>query len=950
MIYHQQRQQGLGAVVVISIKGSAARCISSQSQPAVYFARPLCNAARTATRRVMSKLFQCIFYYIFYYAAAYICLALVERACLVGASSSSDPCSMDLLWPPPDAITLLAPDSDRIPVYLKSAGNCSRFLTRGTGNGIELEFSISVYSSSERREDQERQIARASELKRDLTPMHFLLMRTPLLSKPSELSIWSAQLMISWPNVAAWHEPDALYMTIELHMQTGMGSPAALLGAPVAAINLRLFGKPSSYLHDVIPRYTAIPGYVCSSSCGAKCFIGAESHDSAQLLRSFESPVCITTAHAFKQTRWALSGPAFTLTGSAHALSDGAKALSANVAEGDETAACGGGVAVVSIEESGAAHGRDQEIVVQGPGRHRLLSAIAAVLLDAVGFILIKTQSANVDGTRVRRMIRKLDLTCGYPVIAFQHRGMHALGAADHESHEMLLADFGTIDDGILLSRAAAELMIMAANDHATYPNGSKPPAACSEFAIFSDAWLCWCASSLEVPALDVRFSDAAADSKATDSLFAKLEQLYSQEQSSANPIDPHAPPVSFPPNITDSPALRFRNFVQRLASDAVASLRVMDSLTVQEQCGSTFFWGEGCSHALADLVALNASRAAESSKSQLHAPAEDHIHPIESHTAKGTIMSHNPIAVLPDPLLDNLHLPLVTSSNQLVVHTRNGAQHAASIAWIVAGVWRGERSVETLHNLRDHVCAGLGPGNVHFYFIISNTEDEAESAMSSHKRREIRKFIEDTLPAGSVMLVIFQENVDHSGWIGRGPISHQNPEFCNFYCSEVWCSRLQTAYNYITATESVQMYRYAFVVYSRIDAQYSDHVAPAQTWHGVIPERGIAGSSWKSGRVNWDGGKDDTFFIMRRCHAASALLHFPAFTYRYVKREVVSSSIKDRAAWGHIHCWPEAAVAYFFTKSQWSAASMQAMDLCELGLVGSLKVLQKAGLKTVCP
>jgi hypothetical protein len=118
----------------------------------------------------MSKLFG-----IFYYAAAYIGLVLVERACLVSASSSSDPCSMALLWPPPDAITLLAPDSDRIPVYLKLAGNCSRFLSRGTGDGIELEFGVTVYSSSERREDQERHIARASELKRDLTPIHFLL-------------------------------------------------------------------------------------------------------------------------------------------------------------------------------------------------------------------------------------------------------------------------------------------------------------------------------------------------------------------------------------------------------------------------------------------------------------------------------------------------------------------------------------------------------------------------------------------------------------------------------------------------------------------------------------------------------------------------------------------------------------------------------------------------------
>lgn len=666
--------------------------------------------------------------------------------------------------------------------------------------------------------------------------------------------------------------------------------------------------------------------------------------------------MCITTAHAFRKTKWSLSGPAFTLTRSEHAPS----ASCANAADDDETAACGS-IAVVSVSESAAAYGSDHEIVADGSGRHRLLSIISAVLADPVGFILVKTQRALVDRAQLRKTIRKLDLTCGYAVIAFHHRVMHVQGAADHEPHQMLPADFGTIHDGILMSRAAAELMIMAANEHAALQNGSEPPDACSEFAIFSDAWLCWCAESLEIPALNVRFSDAAADSEHIDDLYAKLDHLYGQQQSFANKLyiqerssakqnDHHAPLDTLLPLITENPVLRFRIFVQLLASDAVASLRILRSMTVEEHCGESFFWGASCSHALANLVMQSASRSAESFNAQSHTPAADSIHSIETHLSKGTLISHNPIAVLPDPLLDNLHLPLVTSSDQLFVHTINGAQRAASIAWIVSGVWRGARSDATLHHLRDRVIAGLGSGNVHFYFIISNTEEEAESMMSMHRRREIRKFIEDTLPAGSVMLVMFQENMDHSGWIGRGPTSHQNPHFCNFACSDTWCSRLQAAYNYITATESIQMYRYAFVVYSRTDAQYSGHVAPAQKWHEAIPERGIAGSSWKSGRIDWDGGKDDTFFILRRCHAALALLHFPAFTYRYVKREAVSSSIRDRAVWAHTHCWPEAAVSYFFTNSRWSGSSMEVMDLCELGLVGSLRVLMKAGLKTVCP
>jgi hypothetical protein len=122
-----------------------------------------------------------------------------------------------------------------------------------------------------------------------------------------------------------------------------------LHGTPAGVLNMRLFGKPSSYLHDVIPRYTAIPGYVCSSSCGAHCFIDAGSHDSAQLLRSFESPVCIITAHAFKKTSWALSGPVFTLTRGVYASSAGAKASSANVDDDHETAACGSSVVVVQL-------------------------------------------------------------------------------------------------------------------------------------------------------------------------------------------------------------------------------------------------------------------------------------------------------------------------------------------------------------------------------------------------------------------------------------------------------------------------------------------------------------------------------------------------------------------------------------------------------------------------
>ena len=165
-----------------------------------------------------------------------------------------------------------------------------------------------------------------------------------------------------------------------------------------------------------------------------------------------------------------------------------------------------------------------------------------------------------------------------------------------------------------------------------------------------------------------------------------------------------------------------------------------------------------------------------------------------------------------------------------------------------------------------------------------------------------------------------------------------------------LWCPGLQSAYNFITATETYQFYRYAFVVVSRTDSHYVGPIASAQKWHDVIPKRGIIGSRWNFARGKIEWGKDDSFFVLRRCHAAAALLHFPAFTYRLIKRESMSSSINDRAVWSYSYCWAEAAVAYFFTASRWSVGSMEVMDLCELGLVGQLQTHMNSGIRYNCP
>ena len=83
---------------------------------------------------------------------------------------------------------------------------------------------------------------------------------------------------------------------------------------------------------------------------------------------------------------------------------------------------------------------------------------------------------------------------------------------------------------------------------------------------------------------------------------------------------------------------------------------------------------------------------------------------------------------------------------------------------------------------------------------------------------------------------------------------------------------------------------------------------------------------------------------------AAAGLLHFPAFTYRLIQREAMSSSVNDRAIWSYSYCWAEAAVAYFFTTSRWSVGSMEVMDLCELGLVGQLQTNMNSGIRFNCP
>jgi hypothetical protein len=289
----------------------------------------------------------------------------------------------------------------------------------------------------------------------------------------------------------------------------------------------------------------------------------------------------------------------------------------------------------------------------------------------------------------------------------------------------------------------------------------------------------------------------------------------------------------------------------------------------------------------------------------------------------------------------DNAHLPLVTGSSMMFTNSDGQVTLAASIAWIVSGVWKNSK--HTVESLRNIVCAGLGVGSVHFYFLISDIEQGENSVMTAERRLQIQELISESLPQGSVMLVTFEPRLNHSGWIGRGK---KNPSFCFSGGSDTWCPRLQSAYNYITGTETALRYRYAFIVRSRTDTTYVGPVAPVQKWHEVLPEGTIAGPRWQSKRFMY---MDDTFFIIRRSLAVPALLLFPASTFLLFERKSLTTDTSNAAVWGQYCVWPEATLSYFFTATPWSHEAVQVLDFCALRLIDSFSVDATHGQKSNC-
>jgi hypothetical protein len=536
-------------------------------------------------------------------------------------TNTAMPCGLELIWPPPNAQVLLATDSRYIQVHLKLWGNCSEFLREKTDSRpryTELHVDIFVYDPIQARQTGKFQAIAVPIV--DSIPSILALANSPLLSSAisesgsssdesrsdrpwdttgrhdKSFSIWSVHLSYaaSMLNTLGNHAPHSTSVVFEFHLISNFSKPVSSTAEPrLTALSFALLGHPSTHFHPVAARYNTLPGYVCMSSCGKMCTHQMQPRIplALRIAHLKHSPVCLPIKPA---TNWTLTGPSFTMLRGVNIYSDD---TSADTCDADRS--CPGKVAFVSIgDDSG------QEIGVIGPGRHRLLSVIADVITDSsVGFVFLKTQLAGIDHSRVVKMIRKSDLASSYAFVAFHHRRFEAMKGvlADRDvSLPLPTADFGSIEDGILVSRAAAVVMMNAAIDEVALHHNETIPAACSEFLVFSDAWLCWCAASLDIPAINMRFRPAVAgaadgangrgDCAATSPLYFKLLHLYEQHQLS--------PPSSLSAPFTERTTLGFRYFMQTLAFHLIAGPRILH-IPDREQRGATFFWDACCGQLL---------------------------------------------------------------------------------------------------------------------------------------------------------------------------------------------------------------------------------------------------------------------------------------------------------------------------------------------------------------
>jgi hypothetical protein len=284
---------------------------------------------------------------------------------------------------------------------------------------------------------------------------------------------------------------------------------------------------------------------------------------------------------------------------------------------------------------------------VFGPGRHRLLSLIAAVLQDGAAFIFLKTVRLRIDHSLVLKMIAEHQLDSSRAVIGFRHRRLQnsSQEAAD-EALFLPKSQFGSIHQGILLSRAAAELMVMIANDEAALHSDATLPAPCSEFLIFSDAWLCWCAAQSGVFAIDMHFSSNSLDEDAetgscleSSPLYLNLAFIYFQQLLSSS----HS---SLPP-FTQRSTLGFRYFMQTLIFHLVNSPHILH-IPDNEERGETLFWDRCASQLLVDYMCASSASAGHL---DLH-PVVRHLRTnLASVPSRSALVAHLRAAIVSDDI-----------------------------------------------------------------------------------------------------------------------------------------------------------------------------------------------------------------------------------------------------------------------------------------------------------
>ena len=551
------------------------------------------------------------------------CFALQEHDLSAHAPDAAAPCGFELVWPSSDSIVLLAAQSLTVEVVMKLWGNCSAFLRPVSPSRSHLKIAFLGYAWW-----WDMDIDGPSAFYEPVTAVPLglywdassaALWSSPLLLQSSQaiqsgdlsqlpwdvvgrhdraFSLWTFNVKymkeILKPNKAFGPNPNPLggkyFYTFELHLQSNLSTPVtSAVTWPVVKLRLApFFAKDASYFHHTASRYSTIPGYVCLSGCGKHCTRHRSSaHDS---LRPNQSPVCTPLPHSINFT---LPGPAFTLL---RASASDAEVFRYSALNSDMFTADDGRAPldVVFVCVGGAGGAQQREIGVAGPGRHRLLSIIADVMSDSVGFIFLKTASTRVDHTRVLNMIRKFDLVSSYPFIAFRHRQLPALEeviANDDASGSfspLPSAHFGSIHEGILVSRAAALAMLNAAMDESVLQHKDTLPAACSEFLIFSDAWLCWCAASLDISAIDFVFGadssgcmNEGRDCAGESALYGKLTQLYHQQRLTTSH---HTSPP-----FTERTTLGFRYFMQSLVFHLAAGPRILH-IPDNEHLGDSLF------------------------------------------------------------------------------------------------------------------------------------------------------------------------------------------------------------------------------------------------------------------------------------------------------------------------------------------------------------------------